>query len=361
MLLADSHLDLGWSALHWNRDLRLPLEEIRRIEVESGCTLKGAGNNTVCLPAMREANLCLSFATVLTWVNMPDNMTRGFNSQEQAYADGMTHIYYYRVLEAEGLVRIIEDRATLDAHMAEWEAWEKSPAGKQPPLGFVIAMEGADPIVGPWQVETWWKDGLRAPSLVHYGIGPYGHGHDREGGLTPAGRELLKEFERVGMILDITHLSDQSFWEAVELFSGPLMASHHTCRALVPDPRQLSDEQITYLIGRGTMIGVAFDDWMLYPNWPRRPAQPGANQWVSIDDAVNHIDHICQLAGNSLHAGIGSDLDGGYGTEQTPRDLNSIVDLQKIPDLLRRRGYKEADIENIMYRNWARFLGEAWA
>ena len=360
MLLADSHLDLGWSALHWNRDLRLPLEEIRRIEIESGSTQKGAGVNTVCLPAMREANLFLSFTTVLTWINMPDNMTRGFNSQEQAYADGMAQLYYYRVLEAEGHARMIADRPALDALVAEWEAWESDPTTEQPPLGFVLAMEGADPIVGPWQVETWWGDGLRAPSLVHYGIGPYGHGHDREGGLTPAGRELLAEFERVGMILDITHLSDAAFWEAVELFSGPLMASHHNCRALVPDPRQLTDDQIAYLVGRGGVIGTAFDDWMLHPNWPR-PAQPGANQLVRVEDAVDHIDHVCQLAGNSLHAAIGSDLDGGYGTEQTPRDLNSIVDLQKIPDMLRRRGYTEADVENVMYRNWVRLLRDAWS
>ena len=360
MLLADSHLDLAWSALNWNRDLKLPLAEIRRIEVESGSTQKGAGNGTVCLPAMHEANLFLSFATVLTWVNMPDNMTRGFNSQEQAYADGMAHIYYYRVLEAEGLVRVIRDLETLNAHVEDWEAWEKSPASDQPPLGFVLAMEGSDPIVGPWQVETWWNDGLRIPSLVHYGAGPYGHGHDADGGLTPAGRELLKEFERVGMILDITHLSDQSFWEAVDLFSGKLLASHHNCRAIIDDPRQLNDEQITYLIERGAVIGAAFDDWMLYPDWPRRPAQPGANEWVSMEDAVKHIDHVCQLAGNSLYAALGSDLDGGYGTEQTPRDLDSIVDLQKIPDLLRRRGYSEEDVENIMYRNWVRLLREAW-
>jgi len=361
MLIADSHLDLGWSSLHWNRDLRLPLGEIRRMELELTPDAKSAGNNTVCLPAMSEGNLFLSLTTVLTWVNMPGDTDRGFNSPEQAYASGMAHAHYYRVLEAEGLVRMIGNLEQLNAHVAQWENWEESPETERPRLGFVLAMEGADPIVGPWQVETWWNDGLRVASLVHYGAGPYAHGHNAEGGLTPAGRELLKEFERVGMILDITHLSDQSFWEAVDLFPGFLLASHHNCRAIIPGNRQLTDEQIKTLIERGAVIGTSFDDWMLYPDWPISPVQTGANEWVCIEDAVNHIDHVCQLAGNSQHAAIGSDLDGGFGNEETPRDLDSIVDLQKIPNMLRRRGYSEEDIENIMYRNWVRLLRQAWA
>lgn len=361
MLFADGHLDLGWSAMAWNRDLKLPIEEIRRIEREAGSTKRGAGRNTVSLPAMREANLFLSFPTVLTWVNVPEDSKRGFNSQEQTYADGMAHVHYYRVLEAEGLVRMIGDLDTLNAHVAEWEAWEKSPQSEQPPLGFVLSMEGADPIVGPWQVETWWEHGLRIASMVHYGVGPYAYGHNARGGLKPAGRVLLKEFERIGIILDVTHLSDQAFWEAVDLFHGPLLASHHTCRALVPGDRQLSDEQIKLLIQRDAVIGIALDDWMLYPNWPTDPVQPGANEWVSLEDAVNHIDHICQLAGNARYVGLGTDLDGGYGTEETPRDVDTIVDALKIPDILRRRGYSEADIKAIMYGNWVRLLRQAWA
>jgi membrane dipeptidase len=363
MLTADSHLDLAWSALDWNRDLKLPLAEIRRIELEGGPTKRNrpAGRNTVCLPAMRDANMCLSMATVLTWLNMPEDRKRGFNAPDLTYANGMAHVFYYRMLEAEGEVRMIGDLQTLNEHMAEWEAWDKAPAGKQPTLGFVLAAEGSDPIVGPWQVQQWWDLGLRVASAVHYGTGPYGFGHNMTGGLTPAGRELLKEFDRVGMILDITHLSDQGFWEAVDLFKGTLLASHHNCRALVPGPRQLSDEQIKLLIQRDAVIGVAFDDWMLYPNWPINPIQAGANEWVSLEDSVNHIDHICQLAGNARHVAIGSDLDGGFGNEETPRELENITDLHKLAEIMRRRGYREADVEAFMYGNWVRLLRKAWA
>ena len=362
MLFADAHLDLAWSALDWNRDLKLPLADIRRTEIELNRTAhnRPPGRNTVCLPAMRQANLFLSLATTLTWLNMPEDRKRGFDAADLTYANGMSHVFYYRALEAEGEARMIYDRAALDAHVAAWEAWDRAPAGKQPPLGFILAAEGSDMIMGPWQVAHWWEMGLRVASLVHYGAGPYGFGHNMTGGLRPAGRELLREFERVGMILDVTHLSDQGFWEALDLFKGIFLASHHNCRALVPGPRQLSDEQIKALIARDAVIGASFDDWMLYPDWPIDPVKPGFNELVSLEDVVNHIDHICQIAGNADHAALGTDLDGGFGNEETPRDLDNIADVQKIPAILRRRGYSEADVEKIMWRNWVRLLQRAW-
>ncbi len=78
-----------------------------------------------------------------------------------------------------------------------------------------------------------------------------------------------------------------------------------------------------------------------------------------METFVDHIDRVCQLAGNARHAAIGTDLDGGFGTEQTPHDLDTIADLQRVPSILRRRGYKEVDIEGIMYGNWIHFFKEA--
>jgi len=288
MLSADSHLDLAWSAMDWNRDLTLPVAEIRRLEQEAHPGVKRArlhsvshteaamGTGTVSIPEMRKANMFLALATVLTWVASEEDPKRGYRTMEHAFANGMSHVYYYRALESQGLVRMLSDRKALDAHFAEWEAWERAPQHEQPPLGWVLATEGSDMIMGPWQVQAWWEQGLRVASLVHYGIGPYGHGHNRTEGLTPAGRDLLKEFERIGMILDVTHLSDKSFWEAVDLFDGTVLASHSNCRALVPDPRQFTDVQIKTLIQRRAVIGVAMDDWMLKPDWPTNPPREGA-------------------------------------------------------------------------------------
>jgi membrane dipeptidase len=162
------------------------------------------------------------------------------------------------------------------------------------------------------------------------------------------------------MILDVTHLSDDSFWEALDLFNGSIWASHSNCRSVVPDPRQFSDEQIKALIERGAVLGAVYDTWMMVPGWIKGQTMP-EDVGVKIEHVVEHIDHICQLAGNAKHCGIGSDLDGGFGREQSPTDLDTIADLQKMADLLRGRGYSEADVEGIMSGNFLRVLRQAWS
>jgi len=162
---------------------------------------------------------------------------------------------------------------------------------------------------------------------------------------------------KVGMILDVTHLCDTSFWEAVARFPGSLIATHSNSRTLVPDGRQFSDEQLRALIERDAVIGAAMDAWMLSPGWIRGETQPGV---VTLEAYVDQIDHLCQLAGNSRHAAIGTDLDGGYGTEQTPGDFDTYIDMQRVPGMLRDRGYNTADIEAICHGNWVRKLTETW-
>jgi membrane dipeptidase len=115
---------------------------------------------------------------------------------------------------------------------------------------------------------------------------------------------------------------------------------------------------IRRLIERDAVIGAVMDAWMLKPDWVRGETTP-QSAGVTLNDVADQIDHVCQLAGNARHAAIGTDLDGGYGTEQTPQDLDTIADVQKIPDLLRARGYAEPDIALIMHGNWLRLLGQA--
>jgi membrane dipeptidase len=165
--------------------------------------------------------------------------------------------------------------------------------------------------------------------------------------------------ERLNIILDATHLCDECFWEALENFNGHVWASHNNVRALVPHNRQFSDEQIKVLLERGAVIGGAFDAWMLKPNWIRGKSTP-KEEGVFLSTVIGHIDHVCQLAGNSLHSGLGTDLDGAFGTEQCPSDLDTIADLQKIREILQQRGYSQEDVENIMWKNWVRFLENAW-
>ena len=356
MLVIDAHLDLSWNALQWNRDL---LESVNTIRVKEGRMAgKGRAQNTVALPEMRRGRVAVSFATVLARATGQTAPHIDFGSPAQAYGIAQGQLAYYRALEADGCVRVLADAPGLRRHIAEWERWEDSGAALSdtPPLGFVFSMEGADPIRDPGQLEAWHAAGLRLLGPTHYGPGRYAGGTGTALGLTDIGRALLQEMRRLGVLLDLTHLSDEAFWEAVAIYEGLVLASHNNCRALVPHQRQFSDEQLKLIIERDGVVGAAFDIWMLQPGFVRGDS----NEAVFIDDVVDHIDHICQLSGNSLHAAIGTDLDGGFGREQSPCDLDTIADLQRVPGKLAERGYAKADIKNIMYGNWLRLLYAAW-
>jgi membrane dipeptidase len=354
-LILDAHLDLSWCALSYNRDLTESLNEINRREAHMTAG-RGFGNATVSLPEMRDAGIAVCLGTILARAKRHVQPAEGhrrtdidYGTQSMAYAIGQGQLAYYRLLEQQGHMKMIGTVRELDAHWQLWQSGDRS----RLPIGNILAMEGADPIVEPSQVEQWFADGLRSVMPSHYGPSHYSVGTGDNGPLTPKGIELLKEFDRVGMILDVTHLSDQSFFEALERFSGPVMASHNNCRSLVPADRQFSDEQLNLLIQRNAVIGVVCDAWMLKPGWQIGHTQP---EGLTMSALVDHIDHICQLAGNVKHVGIGSDLDGGYGTEQTPSDLKRISDLQKLEPLLADRGYSSADIDAIFHQNWLQFF-----
>ncbi len=357
MLVFDAHLDLAWNALDWNRDLLQSVAEIRKREsADQAVDFKARGRGTVTFPELRKGKVGIFIATLLPRLFRPNLMPaiQRYASMEAAHAAAVGQMTYYRNLERAGHLNWIKDAAGLDRHVATWATGE-SPE----PLGFILSMEGADSVLSPHQVEEWFQLGLRIIGPAHYGVSPYAHGTGTEGGLFPPGKPLLKEMERVGMILDVTHLSDQCFDEALDTYGGPVLASHHNCRSLVPDQRQLTDEQIKRLVGRGAVIGSALDAWMLSPSWVRGKTTPKQAN-VSLATYVDHIDRVCQLAGNSHHAAIGTDLDGGFGTEQTPYDLDTIADLQRVPALLRERGYLDADVKNILHANWVRFFRHAW-
>jgi len=358
MLIFDGHLDLGWNAMQWERDLRLPAFTIRAQEAHvSG---QGRGVGTVALPDMRRGRVALCFATTMgrnTGVVTPNV---DYRSAAQAHATARGHIEYYRALEAEGLVRILTDVSALDAHVAEWQSWEMAGADAMhtPPLGFILTMESADPVLHPSHLPAWQVAGITAIGPAHFGSGRYAGGTGTEEPLTPLGVELVKEMDRIGIVLDCTHLADPAFWQALDLYGGPVWASHNNCRALVSHQRQFSDEQLKALFARGGVIGAAFDIWMLVPGYQIGKHTP---KDAGLSNVVDNLDHVCQLAGNAQHAAIGSDLDGGFGRDYSPHDLDTIADLQRIPELLAQRNYSEADIAAIMHGNWLRIVRGAWS
>jgi membrane dipeptidase len=356
-LIFDVHLDLAWNAIEYNRDQRWTQERLRRREIGMSDHVFRS-RSTVCFPEMRRGNVGLCVATQLARYVPYFGRLPGFASPEQAWAETQGQLAWYREMEGCGELVQIRNRSQLDAHLASWLG-DAPAAGVQRPIGYILSLEGADSIVSLKHLERSYADGLRAIGPVHYGPGVYGHGTDDEGPLTPRGHELLREMERLGIILDATHLCDESFWDALDHFHGPVWASHSNCRALANWNRQFTDAQLKELIKRGAVIGMALDAIMMVHGWAHLRSKP-QDFGLKLEKICEHIDHICQLAGNTRHVGIGTDLDGGYGTEQTPLDVDSIADLANLDGLLAARGYTPADIEGIFHGNFVRFLRTNW-
>ncbi|EAZ82357.2 dipeptidase [Algoriphagus machipongonensis] len=356
MLTIDAHLDLSMNALEWNRDLTRPVSEIN--EREKGLTDKpDRGNAVVSLPALRKGNVGLVVATQIARYVAPDNSLPGWHSPAQAWAQTQGQLAWYQAMVAQGEMVQIKNLSELNSHISLWENGESN---IEKPVGFILSLEGADSIISLDYLENAYDSGLRALGPAHYGPGRYAHGTDASAPLNQNGKELLRKMDELGIILDATHLCDLAFWDALEIFQGPVWASHNNCRALVDHNRQFSDDMIRALIDRGAVIGGAMDAWMLSPNWERGKTTPKERD-VTLNTVLDHLDHICQVAGNANHIGIGSDLDGAFGKEQAPWDLDTIADFTKVPDLLRERGYSDQDVAKVMHGNWLQFLRKKWS
>jgi len=356
-LIFDGHLDLAMNAIDWNRDLTCPLAEIRQREMHMK-DKPDRGKGTVCLPELRKGKIGLVVATQLSRVSLPGSSLPGWNSPQQAWAMTQAQLAWYKEMEAMGEMIQITNLNELDTHLSLWNDANIPDLTK--PVGYILSLEGADSLVDISYLRKAYDYGLRAIGLSHFGPGRYAPGTKTEGGITPLGKELLTEIGRLNLILDVTHLTDEGFKEVMDLYHGPVWASHHNVRKIVPNQRQLTDEQIKLLIERDAVIGGMLDCWAMDIRFIDTVSDPWQLN-IKLENLVDHWDHICQIAGNSLHVAIGSDLDGIFGTEQSPWDMNSIADLQKYKAILSNRGYKQEDIENIFHKNWLRFLRKAWS
>ena len=273
MLIFDCHLDLSMNALEWNRDLTRSVQEIRRRE-QGQTDKKDRAKGTVSLPEMRRGQIGLCVATLIARYVEPGNPLPGWHSPEIAWAQTQGQLAWYRAMEDAGEMVQIVDAAGLDRQLAIWQANPPADA----PIGYILSLEGADSIRTPRHLELAYAQGLRALGPAHYGPGRYAQGTHATGGLAAGGVELLKEMQRLGIILDATHLCDDSFWQAMDVYQGPVWASHSNCRELVPHDRQFTDEQLKVLIERGAVIGGVLDAWMMIPGWER--TKPCPKPWV---------------------------------------------------------------------------------
>jgi membrane dipeptidase len=348
MLIVDAHLDLAYSALRFSRDLQQNIEDIRRREATEK---RPNGTIMVTIPELLKAKIALVFGTLFVMPaqsnRLPENQRLVFEDADEAYrAAGEELDYYRRLADEVGPVQIVGDQASLDAVIASHRD------GEATQLGIVPLMEGADPVRSPEELEEWYERGVRI-------IGPawddtrYAHGAWRGGGgFTPEGYHLMEVMADLGFILDITHLSEEASLQALERYEGVIVATHSNARALVPGERQLSDEQIRHLAERDGVTGVVLYNRFLKPDF----AKGDPKESVTLDRVVAQIDHICQLLGDAEHVGIGSDMDGGFGREALPAEMDTVADLVKIAPALAERGYDDEAIARIMGGNWVERL-----
>lgn len=357
MFTIDIHLDLSMNAMEWNRDLRLPVADINARE-RGRTDLPGRGGVTVSFPELRKGRTGFVVATQIARYVAPDNALSGWHSPEQAWAHTQGQLAWYHAMEEAGEMTMIADLGGFERNLSRWS--DESVSNGEIPIGYMLSLEGADSLVTLHHLEKAYAYGLRAVGPAHYGPGRYANGTDASGRMGQEGIALLREMDNLHMILDMTHLCDDAFWQALDVFKGPLWASHNNCRSIVDHNRQFSDDQLKALIERGAVIGAAMDAWMIVPGWKKKISDP-VGMDCGLEKLIDHMDHICQLAGDASHICIGSDLDGGYGKEQCPYDVSTIADLRKFPELLSERGYAEDDVISVMHGNVTAFLRKAWS
>ena len=352
MLIVDAHLDIAYNVLEYGRDPLKTVEQTRSIEPPDHPN----GGATVSFPQLREAGVGLIFGTIFI---MPEASVSGhetkmvYHDAQSAHRIGMQQLdYYRRMVDIENNhLRLVGDRDSLDEVLASLNG------NDQPLLGIVPLMEGADPIREPEELELWFEKGVRIIGLAwddtRYAAGAWrGHKH----GLTAEGRVLLEVMNEFRMILDLTHMSEKASLEALDLYEGTIVATHSNSRALVPGERQLSDTQIRAIGRRDGVIGT-----VLYNRFLRAGHNQGdPKELVTLDHVIAHIDHVCQTLGDARHVGLGSDMDGGFGSADVPAEIDTAADLPLIADRLYKAGYEETDVAQIMGGNWLFLLRSTW-
>ncbi|MBI5880212.1 MAG: membrane dipeptidase [Chloroflexi bacterium] len=354
MIIVDAHEDIAYNALVGARDFRTSVADKRAADGgDSGQGREGLA--TVGLPDLLAGDVAVVFSTIYVSPRSSafgGDQRIGYSTPQEAESMARAQMDYYRRLADEDpRVKLIVSRSDLDAHLAHWQS---SSLDKRS-VGLVTLMEGADPIVKPDDIKRWFDAGVRVLGLS-WSQTRYAGGTRAPGGLTDDGRKLLKLMNDLPIIWDISHLAEESFWQGIDIFHGRVIASHSNCRAFVPTDRQLTDDMIRKLIEREAVIGIVLYNRFLNPDWE---PEKGKQAVTLREDALKHIDHICQIAGSARHVGFGSDFDGGFGMQSIPAEMDSVRDFGKLGDALKDAGYKQADIDGILGGNWLRVLKES--
>ncbi len=351
MLIVDAHEDITWNMLCLGRDYRQSVQAIR--EREGHKKAPEYGNTTLGLDAWLAGRVAVIFSTIFTspiehqfgsW----DIVT--YQNTQEAYDWASRQIdMYHQLADEHPNFQVIGSQDDLKGVLASWK--EEDQPDEERRIGLVPLMEGAEPIIEPEQVEEWYERGLRIVGLA-WEATRYAGGTHTPGPLTSEGYALLEVMTDLGMVLDLSHLAEQAYFQALDAYEGVLIASHANPRRFLPTSRGLSDEMIDMLAERGGVVGIVPYNLFLKPGWMAGDRK----ETVKLAAVVDAIDHVCQVTGSADHVGIGSDFDGGFGYEHIPAEMNTVADLRKLIAPLGERGYTEDQIESILGGNWLRIL-----
>lgn len=351
MIVLDAHQDIAYAAGQYNRDYTRSAWATRRAEKETGAFREnGVASNG--LPDALLGRIGVIFATLFAepaWSTFTPNKRYGYTDAAEAYRHALRQWDdYQRLIEDHPHLEAIRNEADLEGVLATWAEGMTVPDHR---IGLVLLMEGADPILEPRQLEEWVARGVRI-------VGPawsetrYAGGTGRPGPLTDLGRELLAVMDEYNLILDLSHMTEAGYYEALERYSGPVIASHSNPTRFWDDHRNLTDRQIEQLAEHDGVMGIVLYNRFMDPQWYR--GAPKAN--TPFSTVIDMIDHVCQVTGSVAHVGIGSDIDGGFGAEAIPEGLDTVTDLLRIGDGLRARGFSEPDVEAVLSGNFLRVL-----
>ncbi len=352
-LIVDAHADIAYNMLKYGRDYTRSAAETRRFEAGTQTVLDNQ-DTLLGWDDYQRGQVAVIFSTLFALPHRfrksetEKQVYKNFDEAHELYREQL--LTYHRMTDATpDKFRLIASCSDLNLILDHWASPTSQQTGH--PVGMVVLMEGAEGIRHPSELDEWHDLGVRLIGPAWVGT-RYCGGWKEPGPLTDDGRELLSAMADYNFILDLSHMDERAAVEALDRYRGPIVATHANCAALMPNSnsnRHLSDRIIEGVIERDGVVGVVPFNSYLKVGWV---SDKNPRSEVPLDVVVNHIDHICQLAGDSLHAGIGSDFDGGFGLQSVPPEIDTVADLQNLVSLLKARGYSETDVENILSGNW---------